>query len=167
MGRACLGWVLPLWLEAPHCRSGDNPTGTGGAELYGAAGPGQVVPRLSGGLFSQPPDLSAASTWDSWPSFYIPWYELLGFFHSKLLPSKTSSLLRREELGRGGHVGNAVSWSCSLSAAAGAPGTPGPLLPPQFLVTPSGLVWPHLSSQPWHVAAHQPCRARDLQSDLH
>uniref|UniRef100_A0A8B9LZA1 Rho guanine nucleotide exchange factor 37 n=1 Tax=Accipiter nisus TaxID=211598 RepID=A0A8B9LZA1_9AVES len=26
MGRARLGWVLPLWLEAPRCRSGDNLT---------------------------------------------------------------------------------------------------------------------------------------------
>lgn len=113
-----------------------------------------MVPRLSRRLSSQLPALSATSTWDSWPSFYIPWYELLGFFHSKRRPSKTSSLLRCGKLGRGGHVGNTVSWSCSLSAAAAAPGTPQPLLPPQPLFTPSGFVRPHLlSSQPWHVAA--------------
>lgn len=103
-----------------------------------------MVPRLSRRLSSQLPALSATSTWDSWPSFYIPWYEMLGFFHSKHRPSKTSSLLRCGKLGRGGHVGNTVSWSCSLSAAAVAPGTPQPLLPPQPLFTPSGFVWPHL-----------------------
>ena len=68
-GQSTPSWATVLWQEAPGCRSRDNPTGTGRAELYRALGPGYVVPQLSGRLSSQLPDLSATSTWDSWPSF--------------------------------------------------------------------------------------------------
>lgn len=46
-GQSNLSWALPLWQEAPHCRSWDNPTGMGNTELYGVPGTQAELPDLS------------------------------------------------------------------------------------------------------------------------